>query len=60
MKAGFKVETRECRESNKVLVVSNYQLWNLIVNYPFNAYSKEEIQREDVGMWRVKQLKKYL
>jgi hypothetical protein len=57
MKKGFTVETREFRDYCEVLVVCNYKLWNLVVNYPFNSYNKEEIKPEDVGMWRIKQLK---
>ncbi len=58
MKAGFKVETRKFGKWNEVIVVSNYEVWNLVVNYPFNNYTKEEIKPEDVGIWKVKTLKK--
>ena len=58
MKAGYKVETRECNFWDKVLVVTNYEVWNLVVNWPMICYPKKNRQPEDVGMWRVKQLKK--
>jgi hypothetical protein len=57
MKAGFKVETRICDYWDTVLVVSNYPVVNLVVNYPLICYSKNNRNSSDVGMWRVKQLK---
>ena len=60
MKAGFKVETRRCNYWDTVLVVTNYHYNNLVVNWPMIDYGKENRVLEDVGMWRVKQLKKQL
>ena len=60
MKAGFKVETRICNYGNTVLVVTNYQYANLVVNWPMINYGKENRVLEDVGMWRIKTLKKQL
>jgi hypothetical protein len=56
MKAGFKVETRPFNKWCKVLIVCNYDLYNLVVNWPSQtepAYRRSP----DVGMWRIKQLK---
>ena len=58
MKAGFKVETRECHYWDRVLIVTNYDIINAVVNFPMMEYPKHYRQPEDVGMWRVKQLKK--
>jgi hypothetical protein len=58
MKAGFKVETRHCDFWDKVLVVTNYDYINLIVNFPMICYPKKNRVLEDVGMWRIKTLKK--
>ncbi len=58
MKAGFKVETRRCDFWDKFLVVANYSFVNLIVNYPMICYPKKNRCREDVGMWRIKNLKR--
>jgi hypothetical protein len=57
MRAGFKVETRHCDFWDKVLVVTNYDYINLIVNFPMISYPKKNRMLGDVGMWRVKQLK---
>jgi hypothetical protein len=58
MKAGFKVETRRCDSWAKFLVVTNYHFANLVVNWPMINYGKENRVLEDVGMWRIKTLKK--
>ena len=58
MGAGFKVETRGMKECFNYIVVANYEVYNLVINWKFLSYAKEEIKPEDVGMWRVKQLKK--
>jgi hypothetical protein len=58
MKAGFKVETRHCGYFDKFLVVTNYQFSNLVVNYPMLRYHKGIKTDSDVGMWRIKTLKK--
>ena len=58
MKSGFKVETRHCDCWDTVLVVVNYHFANLVVNWPMMRYEKIDRVLEDVGMWRVKQLKK--
>jgi hypothetical protein len=57
MKAGFKVETRPFNKWCKVLIVCNYDLYNLVVNWPSQT---EPAYRNgpDVGIWRIKQLKK--
>ena len=58
MKAGFKVETRHCDSWDTVLVVVNYHFNNLVVNWPMMNYTKINRAVEDVGMWKIKQLKK--
>jgi hypothetical protein len=59
MKAGFKVKTAwKCGIFNNSLVVSNYSLTNEIVNYPMVHYSIKQKTTSDVGMWRIKTLKK--
>jgi hypothetical protein len=58
MKAGFKVETRECNFWDKVFVVTNYEVCNLVVNWPMICYPKKNRVKEDVGIWKVKSLKK--
>ena len=60
MGAGFKVETKECNYWDTVLVVTNYSVVNLVVNYPLICYSKNNRNSLDVGMWKVKSLKKQL
>ena len=60
MKAGFKVETRICDYWDKVLVVTNYHIVNLVVNYPLICYAKKNRIPADVGMWKIKKLKKQL
>jgi hypothetical protein len=57
MKAGFKVETRMCGFGDTVLVVTNYKFSNLVINYPMISYTQNNRGPEDVGMWKVKQLK---
>jgi hypothetical protein len=57
MKKGFTVETRICDYWDKVLVVTNYHYANLVVNWPMVYYGKENRVLEDVGMWKIKQLK---
>ena len=58
MKAGFKVETRVCDSWDKFLVVTNYHFSNLVVNWPMIKFTKEQATPADVGMWRIKTLKK--
>ena len=60
MRKGFTVETRICDYWDTVLVVTNYQYANLVVNWPMISYGKENRVLEDVGMWRIKKLKKQL
>jgi hypothetical protein len=58
MKAGYKVETRKCDYWDTVLVVTNYSYSNLVVNWPMICYPKKNRVLEDVGMWKIKTLKK--
>jgi hypothetical protein len=58
MKAGFKVETRGMKESFDFIVVANYHIYNLVINWRFSEYAREEVKPEDVGMWKVKTFKK--
>jgi hypothetical protein len=61
MKAGFKVFMAWDWGNdgyNKILVVTNYHQENRIWNYPMVFYKKENRSSSDVGMWRVKTLKK--
>jgi hypothetical protein len=58
MRKGFKVETRVCDSWDKFLVVTNYHYDNLVVNYPMISYGKENRLLQDVGIWRIKTLKK--
>jgi hypothetical protein len=58
MKAGYKVETRRCECWDNVLVVTNYSYSNLVVNWPMIRYPKKNRVLEDVGMWKIKTLKR--
>ena len=57
MKAGYTVETKRCDYWDKVLVVTNYHVLNLIINHPLICYPKKNRVATDVGMWKIKQLK---
>jgi hypothetical protein len=58
MGAGFKVETRYFWNGSNCIVVCNYDAYNLVVNWPMKMPYKLTEFTNDIGMWRVKQLKK--
>jgi hypothetical protein len=58
MRKGFTVETRHCDYWDTVLVVTNYKFSNLVVSWPMIEYTIKDKTPEDVGMWKVKTLKK--
>ena len=60
MRKGFTVKTEGIHPDAKVIVVSNYIHSNIVVNYRFSGFTKEEITGSDVGMWKIKQLKNQL
>jgi malate/lactate dehydrogenase len=57
MRKGFTVKTEGMHPDAKVVVVSNYIHSNIVVNYRFTSFNKEEIMGTDIGMWRIKTLK---
>ena len=57
MRKGFKVETRIFGFGDTVLVVTNYHFINVVVNWPMISYTQNNKGPEDVGMWKIKQLK---
>ena len=58
MRKGYTVRTAwGCSFGDTVLVVSNICVLNVIINYPFVKYNKEDRKVIDVGMWKIKQLK---
>jgi hypothetical protein len=57
MKAGFKVETRKFNRWCNCMLVCNYEVWNLVVNWPMMDYTATKSYNE-VGMWKIKTLKK--
>ena len=56
MRKGFKVETREFNKWARVLIVCNYEEYNLVVNWPMPDVGHIR-QYCDVGVWRVKKIK---
>jgi hypothetical protein len=59
MRKGYTVRTAwECGFGDKVIVLANLPFSNEVINFPFVKFSKEEKTKTDIGMWRVKQLKK--
>jgi hypothetical protein len=59
MRKGFTVKTAwEFGVFNNCLVVSNYSYSNEIINYPMVGFTMQQKTTSDVGMWRIKTLKK--
>jgi hypothetical protein len=59
MRKGYTVRTAwQCSFGDTIVLVSNIRFTNEVVNYPFVSYNKEDRKRMDVGVWRIKQLKK--
>ena len=56
MGVGFKVETRTLTKFSKCIIVCNYDIYNLVINW--GVQSEPFIKTScDVGMWKIKQLK---
>ena len=59
MRKGFTVRMAwDCFGTDNFLVVANDNHLNEVVNYPMIKFTMQQKTKTDVGMWRVKQLKK--
>ena len=59
MRAGYTVtQGWICRKSHKVIVVTNFNANNQVFNYPMDDYNNFTKLRQDIGIWRIKTLKK--
>ena len=61
MRKGFTVRMGwSCGFGDSVLVIANYHITNQVLCYPMINYGLSNKLPSDVGMWRIKTLKKQL
>jgi len=45
-------------EKDKIIIVSNYDSFNNVTNYSFTNIDEAAVSEYDIGVWKIKQLKK--